>query len=98
MRIVGIDLGTTHSLVSIFENGRPALIPNAHGELLTPSAVGILTDGRVVVGTAALELRLTHPGRVATGFKRLMGTSVRTRLGSHDFTAEELSALVLTGC
>lgn len=95
MAIVGIDLGTTHSLVSIFENGRPALLPNAHGELLTPSVVGVLDDGRVVVGAAARELRLTKPERTAATFKRLMGTDKRTRLGSQEFTPEELSALVL---
>ena len=50
MAIVGIDLGTTHSLVAIFENGLPALLPNAHGELLTPSVVGGTDDGRVIKG------------------------------------------------
>lgn len=93
--IVGIDLGTTHSLAAIFENGNPALIPNAHGALLTPSMVGVLPDGSVVVGAAARELRLTRPALVAAGFKRLMGTQTRTRLGTHEFTPEELSALVL---
>jgi molecular chaperone HscC len=95
MAIVGIDLGTTHSLVAVFENGLPALLPNAHGELLTPSVVGVLDDGRIVVGAPARELRLTKPMRVAATFKRLMGTDKKTRLGDHEFTPEELSALVL---
>jgi molecular chaperone HscC len=93
--IVGIDLGTTNSLVGIWRDGRPILIPNALGEALTPSAVSIAEDGSTLVGMAARERRFTHPARTATLFKRIMGTSRETALGSRSFRPEELSALVL---
>src|SRR6185369_8552554 len=77
------------------DQGAPRLIPNAYGSLLTPSLVGILEDGRVVVGDAARELRLTRPDRVVGCFKRLMGTDERLELAGKSFSAPELSALVL---
>ena len=95
MATLGIDLGTTNSLIAEFKNGKPTLIPNAHGEALTPSIVGVLQDGRVLVGKAARELRITHPDWVAGGFKRWMGTDKRILLNGQVFTAPELSALVL---
>ncbi|MFM9963128.1 MAG: Hsp70 family protein [Planctomycetaceae bacterium] len=93
--LVGIDLGTTNSLVAVFLAGQPRLIPNVHGSFLTPSVVGVLDDGQVIVGDAARELRVTKPERCASTFKRLMGTDEKLRLGSHQFTAPELSSLVL---
>jgi molecular chaperone HscC len=75
--IVGIDLGTTNSLCAIFAYGAPKLIANAHGDVLTPSVVGILDDGQLVVGAAARELRVTRPQRCASRFKRLMGTPTK---------------------
>ncbi len=92
---VGIDLGTTHSLCAVFRDGRPELIPNAHGEFLTPSIVGVLPDGRIVVGAAARELRVTQPDRTASCFKRHMGTDRKLELGDKRFSAPELSSLVL---
>jgi len=93
--IVGIDLGTTHSLVALFEDGQPKLIPNAHGDVLTPSVVGLLEDDQVVVGAAARELRVIKPERCAARFKRFMGTDQKLPLASRTFTAVELSSLVL---
>ncbi len=93
--IIGIDLGTTNSLCAVFRNGQPTLIPNAHGEVLTPSVVGILEDGQVVVGAPARELRVTRPERCASTFKRLMGTKKAVRLAGKDYSAPELSSLVL---
>lgn len=93
--IVGIDLGTTNSLCAVFDDGKPRLIPNAHGEFLTPSVVGLLDDDQVVVGAAARELRVTKPERCASTFKRYMGTNRKMKLGDREFTAPELSALVL---
>ena len=93
--LVGIDLGTTNSLCAVFQGGEPRLIPNAHGSVMTPSVVGVLEDGQVVVGTAARELRVTQPSRCAAGFKRLMGTNSVTELAGQHYTAPELSSLVL---
>ena len=55
MAIIGIDLGTTNSLVSVYRNGRPELLPNELGQYMTPSCVGVLEDGSVVVGAVAKE-------------------------------------------
>ncbi len=93
--IVGIDLGTTNSLCAVFENGKPRLVRNAHGSVLTPSVVGILPDGQVLVGQAAKELRVTRPDDCVSRFKRFMGTSEKLTLGKQQFTAPQLSSLVL---
>jgi len=95
MTIIGIDLGTTNSLCAVFEDEGPRLIPNSLGEMLTPSVVGILDDGRVVVGSAAKELRVTRPERCVSCFKRLMGSSEQVTLAGQTFTPPELSSLVL---
>ncbi|UPG95020.1 Hsp70 family protein [Luteibacter aegosomatissinici] len=93
--IVGIDLGTTNSLVAVWKDGGPRLVPNALGSFLTPSCVGIDADGHVLVGEAARERLQTHPGLSAALFKRYMGSARLMRLGDRDFRPEELSALVL---
>ncbi|MBV8634975.1 MAG: molecular chaperone HscC, partial [Burkholderiaceae bacterium] len=93
--IVGIDLGTTNSLIAVWEPGGPRLIPNALGEVLTPSCVSIDEDGTILVGRAARERLQTHPDRTAAVFKRYMGSDRKIRLGERDFRPEELSALVL---
>lgn len=93
--IVGIDLGTTNSLVSVYRNGTTELIPNALGHVLTPSAVGIADDGSFLVGLSARERLSTHPKLTATAFKRWMGTDHIVALGSKRLRPEELSALVL---
>jgi molecular chaperone HscC len=93
--IVGIDLGTTNSLVSIFRNGTTELIPNALGHFLTPSCVGLGDDGAILVGLAARERSDSHPASTASAFKRTMGTQQQVRLGERTYRPEELSALVL---
>lgn len=93
--IIGIDLGTTNSLVGIYRDGQPLLIRNALGDLSTPSAVSIDEQGRTLVGLAARERARTHPQATAQAFKRWMGTEQKLRLGPREFRAEELSALVL---
>lgn len=92
---IGIDLGTTHSLGAIFRDNRPELIPNSHGSFLTPSIIGVLESGEVVVGAAAKELRVTHPNRTAWCFKRFMGSDREVEVAGRKFTAHELSSLVL---
>ena len=93
--IVGIDLGTTNSAVAIWRDGQSVLVPNALGDVLTPSAVSIEKDGSVLVGMAARERQSTHPRDTATAFKRYIGTQQTVTLGKRKFDAEELSALVL---
>jgi molecular chaperone HscC len=93
--IIGIDLGTTHSAAAYVQGDEPRLIPNALGEVLTPSVVGIDLDGQVLVGRAAKELQVTHPDRCAATFKRYMGSDWKANLAGRVFTPEELSSLVL---
>lgn len=92
--LVAIDLGTTNSLIGIFENGQTKLIENAYGTLTTPSAITLGKDQQILIGQAALELR--HTGQqVLTSFKRFMGTNQTLKLGQNFFNAIELSALIL---
>jgi molecular chaperone HscC len=93
--IVGIDLGTTNSLIAVWENGAARLLPNALGDVLTPSCVSIDEDGSILVGRAARDRLQTHPDRSAAAFKRHMGSDKVLHLGKRAFRAEELSALVL---
>lgn len=94
MAIIGIDLGTTNSLVSVYRNGKAEQIPNALGEYLTPSAVS-LEGENIIVGAVAKERLVTNPGETATGFKRKMGTDQKITLGEKSFLPQELSAFVL---
>ena len=95
MAIIGIDLGTTNSLAAVWRNGKSELIPNAAGDVLTPSVVSVDEDGGVLVGRAARDRLISHPERTAARFKRFMGTSKTYTLGSRTFTPEDLSSLVL---
>ena len=92
---IGIDLGTTNSLVAQFINGETRLIPNRLGHTLTPSVVSVADDGTILVGLAARERLRTAPQATASAFKRFMGTDKIFRLNGKKFRAEELSALVL---
>ncbi len=93
--IIGIDLGTTNSAAAVWRDGAAQLIPNRLGHMLTPSAVSVDDDGRIMVGLAARERQATHAAATVTAFKRYMGTQRVTKLGRHSFSAEELSAIVL---
>lgn len=93
--IVGIDLGTTNSLVAYWKDGAAHLVPNSLGETLTPSCVSLDEDGTVLVGLAARQRLQTHPGQSASLFKRHMGSDKEFRLGKRKMRAEELSSLVL---
>lgn len=95
MAVIGIDLGTTNSLVSVFRNGKIELIPNSVGEYLTPSVVSFGDDGQVYVGKIAREMLVTHPDKTFCEFKRHMGTNYTYTVGDTEYKAEELSALVL---
>ncbi|HEY2624250.1 MAG TPA: molecular chaperone HscC [Dyella sp.] len=93
--IVGIDLGTTHSLVGTYGAQGPVLYPNALGDFLTPSVISIDDDGHIIVGQAARDRLVSHPEASVATFKRWMGTPRETRLGQQNFRPEELSALIL---
>ncbi|MEZ4319446.1 MAG: Hsp70 family protein [Myxococcota bacterium] len=93
--IVGIDLGTTYSLVAILLDGVPTVLPNAIGEHLTASAVSLTDNGEVLVGPPARARVATHPGRTAIAFKRDMGSDRRFDLGLKQYSPVELSAMVL---
>lgn len=95
MAIIGIDLGTTNSLASVWKDGRIQMIPNAFGEYLTPSVVNI-SDGReVIVGKTAREMLITRPEETFSEFKRKMGTGELCWVGERPYRPEELSAFVL---
>lgn len=93
--IIGIDLGTTNSLVAIWRDGKSHLIPNSLGDTLTPSCVSVDNDGSILVGRAAKERLQTHPEVTAAVFKRYMGSDKKIKLGKREFRAEELSSFVL---
>ena len=93
--IIGIDLGTTNSAAAIWRDGKAELIPNSLDHVLTPSAVGIDDTGEWLVGLAARERQSTHPHLTASAFKRYMGTTRMTTLGKDQYSAEQLSAMVL---
>ena len=93
--IIGIDLGTTHSLAAVWKDGRPQLVVNALGTYLTPSCVSIDEDGSVLVGQAARDRLQTHPEVTAALFKRYMGSDRTFQVGARSYRPEELSSLVL---
>ena len=74
MPIVGIDLGTTNSLIGVWEDGQSKLIENSLGKVLTPSVVGLDDTGELLVGEAARDRLITHPELSVAAFKRWMGS------------------------
>lgn len=93
--IIGIDLGTTNSLVAAWDGERARILPNALGNLITPSVVGFDDHGEMLAGEIARERLNTHPHLTASLFKRYMGSARETRLGGRAYRAEELSAMLL---
>ncbi len=93
--IIGIDLGTTNSLVAYYTDEGPKVIPNRFGEVLTPSVVSIDENDNIFVGKTAIERMQLYPETSAAVFKRSMGSDKKFELGSKSFTAEELSSFVL---
>ncbi len=93
--IVGIDLGTTNSLVAYFSEEGPKIIPNRLGKNLTPSVVSVDEEGNVYVGETARERMSLYPDSVAMAFKRSMGTEREYELSGRKFKPEELSSMVL---
>lgn len=95
MAIIGIDLGTSNSLVSLWRESGVELIPNGLGETLTPSVVSIDDDGTLLVGQAAKERLISAPDKTAAEFKRFIGTDKKYFLGDNVYTPEDLSSFVL---
>ncbi|MCI8270321.1 MAG: molecular chaperone HscC [Lachnospiraceae bacterium] len=95
MAIIGIDLGTTNSLACICQDGKSIRIPNSLGQALTPSAVSIDDDGKILVGAVAKERLISHPSASAASFKRYMGTNKVFLLAGQSFTPQELSSFIL---
>jgi molecular chaperone HscC len=93
--LLGIDLGTTNSLIAVWQGGRAQLIPNALGDVLTPSVISLDEDDSILVGNAARARLTTHPERTVAAFKRFMGSDKKFELGGRQFSPEELSALVI---
>jgi molecular chaperone DnaK len=94
-KAVGIDLGTTNSVVSVLEAGEPVVIPNAEGSRTTPSVVGFSKTGEVLVGEVAKRQAITNPDRTFRSVKRHMGTSWTTDIDGKAYTAQEVSARIL---
>jgi molecular chaperone DnaK len=94
-KAVGIDLGTTNSVVSVLEAGEPTVIPNAEGQRTTPSVVAFSKTGEVLVGEVAKRQAITNPDRTIRSVKREMGTSWSIDIDGKKFTAQEISARVL---
>ena len=94
-KAVGIDLGTTNSVVSVLEGGDPVVIPNAEGSRTTPSVVAFSSDGEVLVGEVAKRQAITNPDRTIRSVKRHMGTAKKFKIDDRNYAAQEISARVL---
>ncbi|GAA3940123.1 molecular chaperone DnaK [Actinomadura viridis] len=94
-RAVGIDLGTTNSVVAILEGGEPTVIANAEGSRTTPSVVAFAKNGEVLVGEVAKRQAVTNVDRTIRSVKREMGTDWKTSIDGKDFTPQQISAFVL---
>jgi molecular chaperone DnaK len=94
-KAVGIDLGTTNSVVSVLEAGDPVVIPNSEGSRTTPSVVAFSKGGEVLVGEVAKRQAITNPDRTIRSVKRHMGTTWSTEIDGKKYTAQEISARTL---
>src|SRR5690606_20955593 len=94
-KAVGIDLGTTNSVVAVLEAGDPVVIPNAEGSRTTPSVVAFSKNGEVLVGEVAKRQAITNPDRTIRSVKRHMGTKWTIGIDGKDYTAQEISARTL---
>ena len=94
-KVVGIDLGTTNSVVAALIGSEPEIIANAEGSRLTPSVVAFTKDGERLVGQVAKRQSITNPDRTITSIKREMGTEHREKIGDKEYTPQEISAMIL---
>src|SRR3954467_7375038 len=94
-RAVGIDLGTTNSVVSVLEGGEPTVIANAEGGRTTPSVVAFSKSGEVLVGEIAKRQAVNNIERTIASVKRHMGTDWKVDIDGKKYTAQEISARIL---
>lgn len=94
-KIIGIDLGTTNSVVAVLEGGEPKIIPNAEGNRTTPSIVAFTQKGERLVGETAKRQAITNPERTISSIKREMGSDWHKEIDGKKYSAQEISALVL---
>lgn len=94
-KIIGIDLGTTNSCVSVMEGGEAVVIANAEGARTTPSVVAFAKDGERMVGTVAKRQAITNPDRTVMSIKRHMGTDFPINIDGKKYTPQEISAMIL---
>src|SRR5437762_12143494 len=94
-KAVGIDLGTTNSVVAVLEAGEPSVIPNAEGARTTPSLVAFSKTGELLVGEVAKRQAITNPDRTVRSVKRHMGTDWKVDIDSKEYKAQEISARIL---
>ncbi len=95
-KIIGIDLGTTNSCVSVIEGGEAVVIPNAEGARTTPSVVAFKKDGERIVGRVAKQQAVSNPERTISSIKREMGTAHKVTIDGKDYTPQEISAMILS--
>ena len=94
-KIIGIDLGTTNSCVSVIEGGEPVVIANAEGARTTPSVVAFSKTGERIVGQVAQRQAITNPDRTISSIKREMGTNYTVAIDDKKYTPQEISAIIL---
>jgi molecular chaperone DnaK len=94
-RAIGIDLGTTYTVVGAIENGQPKIIPNAEGQRLTPSVVSFTGDGQPMVGQPARRQAAANAERTVFSIKRRMGSNYKVSIGKERYTPQEISGLIL---
>jgi molecular chaperone DnaK len=94
-KVVGIDLGTTNSVVAVMEGSQPVVIPNAEGNRTTPSVVAFTKTGERLVGQLAKRQAITNPERTIASIKRHMGTDFKVKIDGKDYSPQEISAMIL---
>src|SRR5688500_8159834 len=95
-KVVGIDLGTTNSVIAVMEGGDPVVIPNAEGSRLTPSVVAFTKTGERLVGELAKRQAVLNPERTIRSIKRQMGSRERITIDGKQYSPEEISGMVLS--
>ena len=94
-KIIGIDLGTTNSCVSVLEGGEPTVITNQEGMRTTPSVVGFAKNGERLVGETAKRQAITNPERTISSIKRHMGENYKVKIDDKEYTPQDISAMIL---